>query len=80
MEIKYYSRCFLNEEEGLAATSGKIVDYNPDVKYASFEITDCNRKVSLDFNFEKPEERSKAEYKINKLLEELNKFKEALLK
>jgi hypothetical protein len=43
-EYKYF-RTFLNKDKGLAAVEVAVED-----NYASLDISDCSRKVSIDFS------------------------------
>lgn len=77
--MKYYKRDFLNKAEGMAAFEADITWDNDDGHdygmSASFCITDCSRKVSLDFSPYGDEENNSF-YKLTKLIEELSAFKE----
>jgi hypothetical protein len=75
MIIKRRRRGFLNTEEGLAAFEAKVDYYNPDFVYGSFEITDCNRKISLNFDFTDSKEKENTKFKIDTLIKELEDFR-----
>ncbi len=72
------SRKFLNKTEGLAAIEATIsVDYNDICGHV--DISDCNRKISLDFWSINPTKATLKLQKIDLIISELNKFKEAYL-
>jgi hypothetical protein len=72
------SRKFLNKTEGLAAIETYIsVDYNDICGHV--DISDCNRKISLDFWAIDPTKATSRLQKLDLIISELNKFKEAYL-
>jgi hypothetical protein len=60
---KYHSRKFLNKKQGMAAIecTGNFTEYSIDI---DINISDCSRKVSLDFYAMNPKD---AKEKLNKL-------------
>lgn len=77
--VKYYKRDFLNKGEGMAVFEAYVdwvesPEYNTGID-AGFSITDCNRKISLDFYVHNDESFENAEYKLNTLIDQLNIFK-----
>lgn len=75
----YVNRGFLNKEEGMAAFHGKVDSFGPNYAHAEFTISDCNRQVALDFDYSDETAKEKSLYKINVLIDELTKFKGALI-
>lgn len=78
MAKKYYKRTFLNKKEGVALIESRVSTDENGFKDAGVKITDCNRQVSLEFNFWNVETKDNTQYKINKLIEELEAFRAAL--
>jgi hypothetical protein len=80
--MKYYKRGFLNPEEGMAAFEAEICRGEYQEKDGAFDaffsITDCNRKVTLDFAVWSKEDVAKSYHKINTLITELEVFREQL--
>lgn len=66
----YHSRKFLNKKHGTAAIecSGSFTDYSLDI---DISITDCSRKVSLDFYAMTPKDAKEKLVKFDLLLSEL---------
>lgn len=65
-KIKYHSRKFLNKAKGTAAIEVAVETYewNAGVMDASISITDCSRRVTLDFSVYNKKDLDE---KINKL-------------
>lgn len=80
--MKYHSRQFLNENEGLAAIECSVARYNEDMPYidAAVTITDCYKAITLDFDMYGEEGAANNIQKLEILMEELARFKEALEK
>ena len=79
-EYKYF-RTFLNKDKGLAAVEVAVED-----NYGSLDISDCTRKISLDFSTDTPRgkkvsaaDKARVRAKINKLREALDFLEEGLL-
>lgn len=77
--MRYYKRGFLNPEEGMAAFEAQIEIDNWEGKthfYAdgTFNITDCSRKISLDFGFSDEKGYHEVMTKLETLQEELREF------
>lgn len=74
---KYYSRKFLNKDRGMACieSDGEVsqADYDRGAPYLSVSITDCSRKISLDFNSRSVKENL---YKFDVLINELIRVRE----
>jgi hypothetical protein len=81
--MEYHKRGFLNKVRGTAAFECNIDHEKGDYSYnsvcASFCITDCARKVELDFYTRDTESAENSLYKLNMLLTELQAFKNNLL-
>lgn len=80
--MKYYKRGFLNQEQGMAAFEAEV---NREGYHeakgafdATFSITDCNRKVTLDFAVWDKVDLEESIYKINTLIGELAEFRNQL--
>ncbi len=67
---KYHSRKFLNKKNGMAAIecTGSVSTYSMDVEIA---ISDCSRKVNLDFYAHSPREAKEKLDKLDLLLSEI---------
>jgi hypothetical protein len=74
----YYKRGFLNDQEGLAAFEAYIYQYAGDWVDACFSISDCSRKISLEFGYV-PTKLQERLNKIDTLIKELENFREAML-
>lgn len=77
--MKHYKRGFLNKGEGMAAFEANI-DFNADEDIytsvcASFAVSDCSRKIELDFYASDAERVENNLHKIDTLLEELKEFR-----
>lgn len=70
---KYYRRTFLNKGKGVASLE---IDFE-DV-YGSVKISDCNRAVSLSFDFSNKKEKDNSLFKINTLVTELTVLKQKI--
>lgn len=70
---KYYRRIFLNRGKGVASLELDFED-----SYGTVKISDCNRAVSLSFDYSNKKERENSEFKLNKLISELSALKEKL--
>jgi len=78
-KYKYHSREFLNEDEGLAAIECTVARYNENPYVdASVAISDCYRTITLDFDMYGEEGAAAKIQKLELLMEELAKFKDAL--
>jgi hypothetical protein len=68
---KYHSRKFLNKKQGMAAIEciGSVSNYSLDL---DINITDCNRKISLDFYAFNPKSAKEKLAKIDLLLSEID--------
>lgn len=86
--MKYYNRGFLNPKHGMAAFIASI-EYDPPRDkddchntsiYAEFEISDCSRKIALDFSIYDDDDWLKAIHKLNTLQGELATFREELIR
>lgn len=81
--MKYYKRGFLNQSEGMAAFEADIC-YEPgeETTYrsvcATFSVTDCGRKIELDFYASCKSDVENNRYKLNTLIAELQQFKNVL--
>jgi hypothetical protein len=84
VEFKRFDRAFLN---GPGFHGSAHILYNICIEtnsegerygYASFDIGDCSRKVSLDLSFEK-DQRENSIHKLSLLIEKLHDFEENLL-
>jgi hypothetical protein len=78
----YSSRKFLNKDLGLAAIESYIsIDTMDGGMEASLDISDCNRKVTLDFYFFGTEEKNikRRLDKLNLIVEEVTKFRNTYL-
>lgn len=74
---KYYSRKFLNKDEGMAAIEC-IYDQH-DARWGadiSINITDCHRKVNLDFSIYDTKVIAKKIDKLRRFRDEINKLLE----
>jgi lipopolysaccharide biosynthesis protein len=67
---KYHSRKFLNKKQGMAAIEciGSLTDYSLDI---DINISDCSRKVSLDFYAMNPKDAKEKLNKLDLLLSEI---------
>jgi len=76
-EIKYHKRKFLNKDDGLAAIETTITLERSDLS-ASIDISDCNRKVSLDFYMYTPTTKAINDRinKLNILVDSLTAFRD----
>lgn len=77
---KYYKRGFLNKTEGVAAYAAWVQSFNTNFTYADFTISDCNRQVKLEFEYQDDKQKKLIKHKIDTLIKELSAFREALLK
>lgn len=81
--MKHYKRGFLNIGEGMAAFEHSLTYENEDYSYASIDanfcITDCSRKVSLDFYTHDNESFENSLHKVRTLIQELQEFGEMLI-
>jgi hypothetical protein len=70
IKTKYHSRKFLNKKNGMAAIecTGRISIYSMDVDIA---ISDCSRKVNLEFYAHSPKEAKEKLDKLDLLLSEI---------
>lgn len=79
--MKYYKRGFLNKKEGMAAfeaeTSFESGEWCNSVD-GSFAITDCNRKVLLDFCIYNEDDAKNVFFKLSTLIKELMEFEKQL--
>ena len=73
----YHVRKFLNKNKGTAAIEidSGVTHYSLD---GSVEITDCNRKISLDFYFRDDASFKDKTNKLNILIEELSNYRDWL--
>lgn len=82
--MEYHKRGFLNKTKGTAVFECNV-DHVPDEESyynsvcASFCVTDCARKVELDFYAHDKESEINGLYKIDMLITELQAFKVKLL-
>ena len=74
-KIEYYKRGFLNTTtHGMAAFEARVDKDDGQYVSAGFAITDCSRKVSLDFDcWDKPDIQN-ARDKLRTLITELTEF------
>lgn len=80
--VKYYNRGFLNQTEGTAAFESNITFEGEDYPYlhAGFAVSDCSRKVHLDFDCGGDGDGWENNLgKLNMLIDELGRFKEHYL-
>lgn len=79
--MKYYKRGFLNKNTGMAAFDATLIqaDWKDSVFEGEFCITDCNRKVALEFSFHNKSTYKEQMYKLDKLISELAKFRDAMI-
>jgi hypothetical protein len=84
VELRRFDRAFLNKPgyHGSAHIMYNIcIETNSEGErygYASFDLGDCSRKVSLDFSFD-PEQRENSIHKLSLLVEKLQDFEERLI-
>lgn len=82
--MKYYKRGFLNKGEGTAAfeadLSGDQYETDGDKYFSAyFCISDCSRKITLDFGGNTEEMMSNSLHKIDTLISELSHFRDKLI-
>lgn len=70
---KYYKRTFLNRGKGVASLE---IDFED--TWGTVKISDCNRAVSLSFDFSNKKEKDNSIFKINTLVSELTKLKQKI--
>ncbi len=76
---EYHSRKFLNKKSGTAAV--EITGSDPNNKHSldlSVDISDCSRKISLDFYVWDDKSYKEKSVKIDTLIDEITKAKEWL--
>jgi len=80
-EIRHHTRKFLNKDEGIAAIETTITLERNDLS-SSKDISDWNRKVSLDFYMYSPKAKviSQRINKLNILVDSLVAFRDNYLK
>jgi hypothetical protein len=76
--MRYYKRGFLNKKEGIAAFECQVDALSLDEGTAFFKITDCNRSISLDFDWWKNKPKKMAVDKLNALITEMTKFRDEI--
>lgn len=83
--MKHYKRGFLNKGEGMAAfeyhLEAEQYESNSSRRYinGSFCITDCSRKISLEFGAYDKEDRENTLYKIDTLIAELQEYRSHMI-
>jgi len=77
-EVKYHSRKFLNKKQGVAAIEcdAELADYSC---YASVTISDCSRRISLDFTSYDAKEFDDKHAKLVSIINELFELEQFLL-
>ena len=73
----YYSRKFLNKNEGLAAIESSVDAQHP-YKDVNIHISDCHRHVSLDFGFRDKKGKKEMLVKLGLLIAELQTLSNAI--
>lgn len=73
---KSYARGFLNPVEGVAAYEWKTLVWHENCLSSYFKISDCNRTVALDFDWDNEKQRKEKLEKLDILIAELQKYKE----
>jgi hypothetical protein len=78
--MKYYKRGFLNRGIGMAAFEAcvDITEHERACIDATFSITDCNRKVSLDFGVWE-DDYDDVMFKLKLLQDELKEFEHKMI-
>jgi hypothetical protein len=84
MNNRFYIREFLNKpgfhSVGYILCSVEQTDKEESLPgYAQLMIGDCNRHISIDIDIATEEDRDNTLYKLDLLIDSLNKFKEAIL-
>jgi hypothetical protein len=82
-KFKYYKRGFLNREKGTAIFEAdvSIEDYEDEGSFsANFDISDCYKKISLDFYVGSKKQLTEKLRKVDNLIKELTNFKEAMIR
>ncbi len=71
--MKYYSRKFLNSKQGMAAIECSA-EMSTNWSDVNVKITDCNRAVSLDFDFSSVKAYKEKRAKLALIISELNEL------
>lgn len=81
-KLHYYQRQFLNREGhyGLAAFMASIEEPDEYGLYATVNVSDCNRNITLDFNGGNQEEFDNNVEKLDKLISSLQEFRRSYKK
>ena len=75
--MKYYKREFLNKKEGIAVIESTVKCTGNWIE-AELVITDCYRRVTLDFTSNSKQKRREMYDKVYVMINHLEKFAEAL--
>lgn len=80
MATKIYKRVFLNPvaQEGIAAAQLRFQKVKETEYEASLIISDCNRQVTLDFDFWTPKMRQSRLKKVDALIGMLSELREEI--
>lgn len=75
--MNYHSRKFLNSKKGMAAIecSADVLPHWSDI---NVKITDCNRSVSLDFDFNNMKTYKEKRVKLLLIINELQELRMAI--
>lgn len=73
---KGYKREFLNPKKGIASIEYEFTKWTPIEIGATFTITDCCRRVNLEFNTSSAKELKERKYKLDTLIKHLQEFRE----
>lgn len=80
-KLKHLSRKFLNKKDGLAAIQCNVDSYLGDIVpfEASVTISDCFRRVTLDFGAYEKKQFQPSLDKLNMLIDELSKMRDHII-
>lgn len=80
--FKYHRRGFLNKNTGVALFESSVdKDSNTSFGFdANFTLSDCSRNINLDFYVWEQKDFREKIAKVDLLISELFKFKEAMIK
>ena len=76
--MRHQRRVFLNDASGLAAVMAEIEEPEKHGMSASFDLSDCNRVVSIDF-YASQDTTTAMRSKVNRLYREIKAFRAAYL-
>jgi len=79
-KIKHYSRKWLNKDSGVAAIECNLESnaYMPGFE-GTITLSDCSRRINLDFSVYDVKDLDKRIAKLNLLLEEISVFRDVYL-